>query len=90
VWFENCSFHDFKLGPVVGTGSFGRVHVAHHIPTGQVCATKSLSKAVIVKTKQARRVLLLHQVFFTLLPYQIKSNHVPNYFPQLLIFIKKI
>jgi protein kinase X len=68
VWFENCSFHDFKLGPVVGTGSFGRVHVAHHIPTGKVCATKSLSKAAIVKTKQARRVLL-HQVFFTQLNY---------------------
>jgi serine/threonine protein kinase len=57
------------LGPVVGTGSFGRVHVAHHIATGQVCATKSLSKAAIVKTKQARRALLLHQVFL----------HVPNY-----------
>ncbi|CAM6015785.1 unnamed protein product [Sphagnum balticum] len=56
VWFENCSFHDFKLGPVVGTGSFGRVHVAHHIPTGQVCATKSLSKAAIVKTKQVEHV----------------------------------
>ncbi|KAG0587224.1 hypothetical protein KC19_2G149700 [Ceratodon purpureus] len=56
VWLENCKFTDFKLGPILGTGSFGRVHLAHHVPTGQICATKSLSKASIVKTKQVLHV----------------------------------
>ncbi len=53
MWLEGCKFSDFKLGPILGTGSFGRVHLAHYIPTNQVCATKSLSKAMIVKSKQA-------------------------------------
>ncbi|EFJ20048.1 hypothetical protein SELMODRAFT_110120, partial [Selaginella moellendorffii] len=44
---------EFELGRVLGTGSFGRVQVAHHKANKQVCAVKSLSKASIVKTKQA-------------------------------------
>jgi serine/threonine protein kinase len=56
VWLEGCKFSDFKLGPILGTGSFGRVHLAHYIPTNQVCATKSLSKAMIVKSKQVAHV----------------------------------
>jgi serine/threonine protein kinase len=57
VWLEGCKFSDFKLGPILGTGSFGRVHLAHYIPTNQVCASKSLSKAMIVKSKQASYIL---------------------------------
>ncbi|CAK9861760.1 unnamed protein product [Sphagnum jensenii] len=56
VWLEGCKFSDFKLGPILGTGSFGRVHLAHYIPTNQVCASKSLSKAMIVKSKQVAHV----------------------------------
>jgi serine/threonine protein kinase len=52
VWLEDCKFTGFKLGPILEMGSFGRVHLAHLIPMGQVCATKSLSKASIVKKKQ--------------------------------------
>ncbi|KAJ7290885.1 hypothetical protein O6H91_Y293200 [Diphasiastrum complanatum] len=52
VWYENCHIEDFELGCILGTGSFGQVHLAYYKATKQVCATKSLSKAVIVKTKQ--------------------------------------
>lgn len=52
IWLEGCEFTDFKLGPILGTGSFGRVYLAYYTKTGQVFATKSLSKASIVGTKQ--------------------------------------
>ncbi|OAE19180.1 hypothetical protein AXG93_4182s1280 [Marchantia polymorpha subsp. ruderalis] len=32
VWLERPKFPDFKLGPCLGTGSFGRVHLAHYQP----------------------------------------------------------
>lgn len=56
IWLEGCEFTDFKLGPILGTGSFGRVYLAYYTKTGQVFATKSLSKASIVGTKQVLHV----------------------------------
>ncbi|KAG6540913.1 hypothetical protein Mapa_017707 [Marchantia paleacea] len=58
VWLERPKYPDFKLGPCLGTGSFGRVHLAHYQPQAMnlVCATKSLSKASILKTKQVIHV----------------------------------
>ena len=45
---------DFKLGPILGTGSFGRVSLAKHKVTSAVCAIKALSKAHVVKNQQVR------------------------------------
>lgn len=47
-----------QVGRVLGTGSFGRVSLARHRPSGQVCAIKALSKAHIVKNQQARLLRL--------------------------------
>ncbi|CAM6089012.1 unnamed protein product [Calypogeia fissa] len=55
-WIESPRFNEFKLGAILGTGSFGRVHFALHQPTTQICATKSLSKASILKTRQIEHV----------------------------------
>lgn len=49
---DPCSLDDFQLGPVLGTGSFGRVSLARHRPTSTICAVKALSKAHIVKHQQ--------------------------------------
>jgi serine/threonine protein kinase len=43
---------DFVVSRVLGTGSFGRVSLARHKPTGAVCAIKALSKAHITKNQQ--------------------------------------
>lgn len=43
-----------QVGRVLGTGSFGRVSLARHRASGQVCAIKALSKAHIVKNQQVR------------------------------------
>lgn len=47
---------DFDLGPILGTGSFGRVHLAKHKKTGAVTAIKMLSKSQILKTKQVSHI----------------------------------
>lgn len=41
---------------MLGTGSFGRVYLAHHTATGTVCAIKSLLKAQIIKNGQVAHV----------------------------------
>ena len=51
--YDGCSISDFIQGPILGTGSFGRVSLAHHRVTGDVCAIKALSKAHLVKNQQA-------------------------------------
>jgi serine/threonine protein kinase len=51
-----CCLADFDLGPILGTGSFGRVHLAKHKKTGAVTAIKMLSKSQILKTKQVSHI----------------------------------
>ena len=51
--YDMCSISDFSQGPILGTGSFGRVLLAAHKQTGRVCAIKALSKAHLVKSQQA-------------------------------------
>ncbi len=52
---------DFRLGRVVGTGSFGRVRIARHRATGEVVAIKSIDKATCIREGHvsASRLLLM-------------------------------
>eukprot|EP00898_Chlorokybus_atmophyticus_P005851 jgi/Chlat1/6267/Chrsp44S09051 len=50
------SLLDFEVGPILGTGSFGRVSIAKHKATDCVCAIKCLSKSQILKTKQVNHI----------------------------------
>ena len=51
-----CKLSDFNIGPILGTGSFGRVPLGTHKSTGKVCAIKQLSKSQILKTKQVQHI----------------------------------
>lgn len=55
--YDGCSIRDFEQGPILGTGSFGRVLLVHTKAEREVCAIKALSKAHLVKNQQVR---LLH------------------------------
>ncbi|KAJ3278013.1 camp-dependent protein kinase catalytic subunit, partial [Rhizoclosmatium sp. JEL0117] len=48
---------DFKLVRTVGTGSFGRVHLAHHVASNTYVALKVLRKHDVVKLKQVEHTL---------------------------------
>jgi len=56
VNLDPCTLDDFELGAILGTGSFGRVHLATHKKTGIVTAIKMLSKSQILKTKQVSHI----------------------------------
>jgi len=71
--FAVCKMEDFDLGSILGAGSFGRVHVAKHIPTGKVCAVKILSKAKIIQTKQVQHVKQERDILST-----INHPHIVN------------
>lgn len=51
--YDACTISDFEQGPILGTGSFGRVLLVHTKAGREVCAIKALSKAHLVKNQQA-------------------------------------
>lgn len=56
----------FDLGPILGTGSFGRVRLARHKATGQPVALKALSKAHLVRHGQVAHLRSERDVLLTL------------------------
>ena len=48
---------DFEFRNTLGTGSFGRVRLAKHIPSGKVCAVKILKKSEIIRLKQVEHII---------------------------------
>lgn len=45
---------DYELGRIIGTGSFGRVHIARHKQSSGTFVIKALSKAACIKDGQVR------------------------------------
>ena len=53
----NYAFVDLKILSVLGTGTFGRVKLVQHLPTGKVCALKCMEKTQIASSHQEKNVL---------------------------------
>jgi len=49
---------EYRLGKVIGTGSFATVHLAQHVPTGKTWAVKRLNRARPDQEKLVRRLLV--------------------------------
>lgn len=54
---KNGSLDDYVLKDTVGTGSFGRVRLVKHKPTGHHFALKILSKNLVLRTKQVEHIM---------------------------------
>lgn len=54
------------MGPVLGTGSFGRVCLARHKSSGAIVAIKSLLKSQIIKNDQIEHVLSERKILMKL------------------------
>jgi serine/threonine protein kinase len=52
-----CTLTDFQVNQTLGTGSFGRVHLVKHKPTGRFHAMKVLRKQEVVRLKQVEHTL---------------------------------
>ena len=56
------SIDELAAGRTLGTGSFGRVRIATHKPTGQVLALKALQKEAIRQTRQEKNIMSEREV----------------------------
>lgn len=60
----NYEFKDLKIMRTVGTGTFGRVKMVQHIPSGQVCALKCMNKSEVVSSHQERNIMAEKNLLF--------------------------
>lgn len=51
------AFEDLLMMRTLGTGTFGRVKLVHHLPTNETFAIKCMSKADIVSSNQQQNIL---------------------------------
>ena len=59
-------FSELELGRVLGLGTYGRVRVAVHAPTGEAYALKAMRKAKLVASQQVEHVLSERHILWQL------------------------
>jgi serine/threonine protein kinase len=57
IMTSSWSIKDFEFKATLGTGSFGRVRLAKHMPSSKICAVKILKKNEIIRLKQVEHIL---------------------------------
>lgn len=57
-------FDDLEIMRTIGTGTFGRVKMVRHIPTGQVCALKCMNKSEVVESHQEKNIMTEKNLLF--------------------------
>lgn len=60
----NYNFSDLRMMRTIGTGTFGRVKVVQHVPSGEVCALKCMNKTEIVASHQEKNILAEKNLLF--------------------------
>ena len=60
----NYKFEELKIMRTVGTGTFGRVKMVQHIPSGKVCALKCMNKSEVVTSHQERNIMAEKNLLF--------------------------
>lgn len=89
----NFGFNELKIMRTVGTGTFGRVKMVQHIPTGQVCALKCMNKSEVLASHQERNIMAEKNLLFEcsssafILRLLQTYNH-PNQIMMLMEFIQ--
>ncbi|RYG66653.1 cyclic nucleotide-binding domain-containing protein, partial [archaeon] len=86
-------YEELKIMRTVGTGTFGRVKMVQHVPTGQVCALKCMNKTEVVNSHQQRNIMAEKNLLFecSACPFVLRLlqtfNH-PNQIMMLMEFIQ--
>ena len=86
-------FQDLQVMRTVGTGTFGRVKMVQHKPSGQVCALKCMNKHDVVESHQERNIMAEKNLLFEcsesvfILQLLQTYNH-PNQIMMLMEFIQ--
>ncbi len=89
----NYKFEELRIMRTVGTGTFGRVKVVQHVPSGNVHALKCMNKTEIVASHQEKNIMAEKNLLFecSLSPFVLgllqTFNH-PNQIFMLMEFIQ--
>jgi len=60
----NYRFEDLRMMRTIGTGTFGRVKVVQHVPSGAVCALKCMNKTEVVASHQEKNIMAEKNLLF--------------------------
>lgn len=87
------NYDDLRIMRTVGTGTFGRVKMVQHIPTGQVCALKCMNKSEVVASHQERNIMAEKNLLFecsqsTFILKLLQTYNTPNQIMMLMEFIQ--
>jgi cGMP-dependent protein kinase len=57
-------FEDLNILRTIGTGTFGRVKLVQHVPSGRACALKTMNKADVVASHQETNIMAEKNLLF--------------------------
>eukprot|EP01038_Epipyxis_sp_PR26KG_P007986 gene7986-10829_t len=89
----NYRFEDLKIMRTVGTGTFGRVKMVQHVPSGQVCALKCMNKSEVVASHQEKNIMAEKNLLFECSASEfvlklLQTFNFPNQIMMLMEFIQ--
>jgi cGMP-dependent protein kinase len=87
------SYNELEIMRTIGTGTFGRVKLVRHSPTGQVCALKCMNKAEVLESHQEKNIMteknLLFECSSSVFVLQLlQTFNKPNQIMMLMEFIQ--
>lgn len=88
----NYRYEELKIMRTVGTGTFGRVKMVQHVPTGQVCALKCMNKSEVVASHQERNIMAEKNLLFecSASPFILKLLQTYNFSNQIMMLMEFI
>eukprot|EP01039_Chlorochromonas_danica_P001087 gene1087-1177_t len=88
----NFRFEDLQIMRTVGTGTFGRVKMVQHKPSGQVCALKCMNKLEVVNAHQQRNIMAEKNLLFecSASPFILRLLQTYNHPHQILMLMEFI
>jgi cGMP-dependent protein kinase len=88
----NYAYEELKIMRTVGTGTFGRVKMVQHGPTGQVCALKCMNKSEILASHQERNIMAEKNLLFECSnsPFVLRLLQTFNFPDQIMMLMEFI
>lgn len=89
----NFEYGELQVMRTIGTGTFGRVKMVKHAPSGQVCALKCMNKADVLESHQEKNIMteknLLFECSSSIFILQLlQTFNQPNQIMMLMEFIQ--
>lgn len=86
----NYAFNDLLIMRTVGTGTFGRVKLVQHKPSGKVCALKCMNKSEVLASHQERNIMAEKNLLFecSSCPFVLQLLQTYNHPHQILMLME--